>query len=187
MLATAIPVTADDPPPLSQGHEYYWVVHDDEDPVLKGAGQEWEWLNNLGLQHELHWGIHDEIWYTDLDDPPYYGIRPIRNNSPIWHQNTWIRTRITIDDPDPGDVILHVKIYSPNNIYPEFFNWTVGSGNEENAYFRIRAYDWDTSEELCNYTHAIIDSSSESKDKLDAWIDQFRFELDYYESEFYEH
>lgn len=180
MLATSIPVTAET---LSPDHTTFWVVHDNEDPELKGDGQVWAWRDNLGMQHEVNWGIHDEIWYTDSDDPSSLHpgeIRPIRDEG--WHQNTWIKTTITVDDPYQGDATLHTKIYSPNNIYPEFFNWTIGDGHKEDAYFRIRAYDWDTGEEMCNFTHeVVVQVDTVLKDKLDAWIDQFRFELDYYD------
>jgi len=181
MLATSIPTTTAEP--ISPDHSSFWVVHDDEDPELKEQAQENVWRTNLGLGHELNWGEHHEVWYTDSDDPSsqYPGeIRPISVEG--WHQNTWIETSITTGGALPNDATLHATIYSPNNDYPEYFNWTVGDGNLEGAYFRIRAYNdlGDPREELCDFTVS-VSTQQEGKDKLDKWLYEFTFELDYYD------
>ena len=177
MLLGTILAVADDPPTFSPDHEYFWVVHDSEEPAAKE--QRWGYSDNLLFgQTYKKVGPWEEIWYTDSEDPSslYPGeIRPIRDEG--WHQNTWVRTIVTTDSED---ACLNCTIYSPNNNYPEYIEWTIGNGDVEGAYFQITVYDYDTQEILVKFTHSVVDDAEACREKLDAWIDQFVLELEYF-------
>lgn len=182
LLGTIIPlVTAET---IDPGQQDYWIVHDQENPASGPPGQQYWFPEDQVDEYteELTQGPWDEIWYTDLDDPATggeTGIRPIRNSS--WKQNTWIGAEVTL--PGIGDdVILHIKLYAtPANNYPEYINWTVLGGEMENAYFRVRVYEWDApGNEIVNFTISAAELGDDN-DKLGRYVDQFRLRLDWYE------
>ena len=185
-LLLATMVANADPPVFAPDYQNYWVVHNDEgieieDPDFKE--QEWGWsVQASPWDNNKNTGLMTEVWYTDTDYMPSNypdEIRPIRDEG--WKQNTWLALDTSYDTEGSNYATIHVKIYAASNDYPEYLNWTVFGGAQQDAYFRIRAYDWDTEEELCDEIIDVFGASS-IKDKLGNNVDQFKLEFDWHRS-----
>ena len=117
------------------GQRHYWIVFDNNYP-LEPEQQDNNEFSFSSSVISINFFIS---WWQDYTGTP----------SAIWEQGWHINMQVDFKTEVSGNnAILRVKMYSPSNFWPEWFNWTVINGVSGDQEFQVALYDGDGNEEF---------------------------------------